>query len=69
MKCPWCGKEMDKGFVQSARPVIWSPDKKKLFFSATTSDDFTISKGYWNGCFAEAYHCPKCKKVVISTDE
>jgi len=60
---------MDKGFVQSARPVIWSPDKKKLVFSATTSDDFTISKGYWNGCFAEAYHCPKCKKVIISTDE
>ncbi len=69
MKCPYCGKEMDKGYVQSARPVIWSLKKKVLMFTATKPDDFTISKGYWNGCFAEAYHCPNCKKIIISTEE
>ena len=69
MKCPYCGKEMEKGYVQSARPVIWSRNKKKLLFTATAADDFTISEGYLNGCFAEAYHCSKCKKIVIATEE
>ncbi|MBO5969047.1 MAG: hypothetical protein J6S14_11185 [Clostridia bacterium] len=68
MKCPYCNKEMKKGYVQSARPIIWGLYKKKLLFSATQSTDFTVSNGYWNGCFAEAYHCPKCKKIIISTE-
>lgn len=69
MKCPYCSREMEKGYVQSARPVIWSLNKKKLLFIATEADDLTISKGYLNGCFAEAYHCSKCKKIIIATEE
>ena len=69
MKCPYCSREMEKGYVPSARPVIWSLNKKKLLFIATEADDLTISKGYLNGCFAEAYHCSKCKKIIIATEE
>jgi hypothetical protein len=69
MKCPYCNQEMVKGYVQSARPVFWSPEKKKLFFKPSLQVDFYVSKGFWNGCFGESQYCQYCKKVIISLEE
>ena len=65
MLCPYCGEEMDKGFVQSARPIFWSVEKKKMFYlPSETKGDISIAKG-GNGCVKESYLCRKCKKIII----
>ena len=69
MQCPYCGNEMERGFVQSARPVFWSPEKKKVFFKPSLQEDFEISEGFWNGSFAESHFCRNCKKVILSVEK
>lgn len=66
MKCPYCAKEMEVGYLQSARPIFWAKKKKKLIFKPTAEDEFEVSEGFLNGCFAEAYVCPACGKVILS---
>ena len=30
MQCPFCHAEMESGYLQSARMIIWSPEKKSI---------------------------------------
>ena len=69
MVCPYCGKEMEHGCVQSARPVLYSPRKKKVFFTASEPEEFYLTDGVWNGSFVGADYCKDCKKVVISLEK
>ena len=72
MKCPYCNFEMEKGFVQCRDGVYWTP--KKQWVSALSSmakgavaigmDDKMMPKSR-----AEAYHCEKCKTVIIPYGE
>lgn len=65
MKCPYCKGEMKKGYIQSARPIFWGEEKHKIFFKPDGNDEFTISKGVFNGSTAESFYCIKCKKIII----
>lgn len=69
MKCPFCAKEMEVGYLQSARPIFWAKEKKKLIFKPTKEGEFEVSEGFLNGCFAEAFVCPTCGKVILSAKE
>lgn len=65
MLCPYCGKEMEKGLIQSARPIFWSIKKKKMFFIASSAQgDISIAKG-GNGCVREAFLCKDCNKIQV----
>ncbi len=66
MECPYCGDEMDKGVIQSAREIFWSIKKKKVFFISDISNgDVSIAPFGWSGSKAEAYLCKSCKKMII----
>lgn len=69
MNCPYCNEEMKKGLIQSARPIFWGEKKHKISFKVRGRKEFSISDGFWNGATAEAYHCLKCKKVIIDMEE
>ena len=72
MQCQYCNLEMEKGFVQCRDGVYWTP--KKQWVSALSSmakgavaigvDDKLMPKSR-----AEAYHCEKCKTVIIPYGE
>ncbi len=65
MLCPYCGVEMDKGFVQSVRRIFWTRKRKKMFWVPNSSKgDITIS-GEMNGWAKESYFCKNCKKITI----
>ena len=64
MTCPYCETEMEQGFIQGIRGVIWSKYKKRLFLIAE-DDDIDIATGFWFGSYAAACHCRKCKKIII----
>ena len=51
-KCPYCGRELLSGYLQSARQIIWSQEEKSISFRADEEGDLVVSHGIWEGSFA-----------------
>ena len=64
MKCPCCELEMKKGVVQSARTIFFTTMSHDFMFTPA-GKDVTLSSHNWTRPTCVAYHCEKCKKVVI----
>ena len=64
MNCPYCGKPMQMGYLQSARPFFWGPEKHSFFFAASKGE-VKVSEGLWDGCYAESWYCVDCHKLVM----
>lgn len=75
-KCPWCGEDMERGYLTGGRsPVAWTPGRLTtrsawLVLSKEIRDrrlrvdhegDFFPHKTAW--------YCPNCAKMVIDTAE
>lgn len=69
MKCPFCGNEMQSGYLQSGRPFVWSEGKKVGPVIRKTGPDVVVSEGFWVGCHARSEYCPDCKKIITSVPE
>lgn len=67
MKCPCCGNEMTRGTVQSARQIFFTPKAHRNWFipDITGNEEICLSSHNWTMPTCIAYHCAKCKKVVI----
>ena len=52
-KCPYCGRELLSGYLQSARQIIWSQEEKSISFRADEEGDLVVSHGIWEGSFAD----------------
>ena len=59
-KCPYCGGELLSGYLQSARQIIWSQEEKSISFRADEEGDLVVSRGIWNGSFADCRYCADC---------
>ena len=61
MQCPYCGKEMELGLVQSPHEIAW--------LKGDTKDAIVLSplniKNMITGCAVRAFLCRSCKKVII----
>lgn len=67
MNCPFCGRDMDWGFVQSRRMIIYT-DKEKhdgLSFLVPGKDDIRLTPASSAPPTCAAFHCPACRKVLI----
>lgn len=74
MKCPYCQKEMQFGYIPNGQqPVQWIPDKGKpslLSFSVAEQGVSLINQFKplkVNGYKAEAHYCSNCKIVIAPT--
>lgn len=69
MNCPYCVKEMRKGFVRNAdQPIQWIPESSKPSIWKTGIAEGAVVLGeesFWKGYCADAYYCPQCKFVII----
>ena len=72
MKCPYCEKEMELGYIQSPNGVVWTPKKHLIeSFAVLDGNGISLANGAAiNAGTVYAYKCSKCQKVVIdlSTD-
>lgn len=69
--CPYCGKEMELGYIQCRDGVTWTP-KKQLVASLSFfgNGSVRIENGAAdNSTAVYAYNCPECKKVIIDYSE
>ena len=67
MKCPFCGNEMEKGFIKSSHQIFWGKDKGLWSF-----DDIKLAKvtfdTFVKGNSIESLDCSNCQKIVISLE-
>ena len=68
MICPYCNKEMKKGYISQQNlfiPLTWySNEKKGVMYKKNETVKLTAAlKG--GEVFAD--YCPECKKIIIDT--
>ena len=59
MQCPYCGNEMEKGYLQSRDGIGWG--KKEVLIKAFS--ELLAEKPL--GKTVETYNCRQCKKLII----
>lgn len=59
MKCPYCNKEMEKGYIQSKHGLGWNRKKRVLAVSSGWFADQPLEYE------SVAYRCGDCKKIII----
>ena len=67
MKCPYCGEEMQQGYIQSRDGVYWT--EKKLIIPAVVPLGGGKYVKLSQESTAIAYFCKPCKKVIMNIDE
>lgn len=66
MKCPYCGKDMIKGVIQSSGALKWSMKKYVFASEELHSDVIHICKSSrFTGFSAAAYNCISRNKIII----
>ncbi len=67
MKCPYCNKEMESGFIQCRDGVTWTPKKQLIpALSVLGKGSLSLANGAAdNPNTVYAFKCAECKKVVI----
>lgn len=68
MRCLQCNIEMKKGYLQSAREIFWSKNKKKIFFKPDKKNDIVLTRSVSNGAIVKSYYCPICKMIIVKED-
>lgn len=67
MDCPFCGKEMESGWVYSRGPLLWSPKQGKASLFRGREDISLMKEGPegFSPGHPAAYICKDCRKVVV----
>lgn len=66
MKCPYCGKEMEKGTITSSEPLNWLREAHFINQPDESEGEFNLAKASMFGRAAvEAWLCRDCGKIVI----
>lgn len=67
MKCPYCDKEMELGYIQCRDGITWTPKKQLISaLSFLGKNSLPISNGAGdNSKIVYAHKCKDCKKIII----
>ena len=71
--CPWCGKDMEQGFLFGGRDgVRWHPGVYKYEFLRRLDSrglDLLDEGSIWSGLYKTTWLCRDCKKAVFTIPE
>ena len=68
MKCPYCGGEMEQGFIQSPQEISWKKGDKIPVFGRAQFHEGSVVLSYLSfmkGSAVTAFLCRSCRKVII----
>ena len=67
MKCPYCGQEMEQGYIQCRDGVTWTAKRKPIAALPLGGKDWvSLANGAAeHSRIVFAYRCRDCKKVLI----
>ena len=67
INCPFCGNEMEFGYVQSGDPITWRKTPAAFGgFAWLTGEVLTLDNSAYSGSLIEANRCKNCKIVMFS---
>lgn len=72
MKCPYCGKEMEKGLIQSPQEIAWLKGEKRPLLGRAKFHEGSLvlsELSILKGSAVTAYLCRDCQKVIIDYSE
>ena len=69
MECPFCGQEMEAGFLQSTGggAVFWT--EKPKAFSTLLNPDIIGEHDWIHGFSAPALRCTVCRKIIVAYEK
>ena len=68
-KCPWCGREMEQGFLSGGRGVYWTrgvPDTKTKWLGAGAENQMRVDEEGALFTYRTAWVCRDCGKMVLN---
>ena len=69
MKCPYCGNDMVKGYIQCRDGVYWAEKQRPVaavpLLSGNVISLSSDTSGVLSGKSAIAYCCNKCRKIIV----
>ncbi len=72
MTCPYCGREMERGLIQSPQELCWIPGEDRKTFARAEFHEgaVVLSKlSFMKGSAVTAHLCRACRKVVIDCSD
>ncbi len=63
--CPFCGEEMETGYLYSGHGIGWTREKPGF----RVKDRNTLAWSFWGWSILEGTRCPNCKAIVIPHTE
>lgn len=71
MLCPYCGFEMESGYLQANYSVTWSTKVHPGSTEPMYDGDFYLLKANWmkNNVNVPSHFCPQCKVVITRPDK
>ena len=70
MICPYCGKEMNEAYVQSAQQLYLNKGRKPRAFASGDLSSISLSKfSLTKAPYVKANYCADCRKIIIDLDK
>lgn len=66
MKCPFCGKETESGYIIGGKGIFWSKNEYKLWLSAKKKEGELKLRGVLDCSGLEGEKCQNCKKIIVN---
>ena len=67
--CPWCGKDMEQGYITGGRDAVrWHPGVYKFELFRNLDGMDVLDEGAWVP-YKTAWLCRECGKLVLSISE
>lgn len=66
--CPWCGRDMEQGFLSGSRGVFWTrgvPSAKVLWLGAGRENTLRVDDEGSLATYKSTWYCPSCEKMVF----
>ena len=68
--CPYCGRAMKQGYVQSSHQIYFNPgNKAKMFASGNLSSRNISTLGAIKAPSIRGWFCDECKKIILDLDK
>ena len=65
MKCPKCGKDMQPGFLQTAKIVAFNKTRHKISLNPKDKEDIVLARKAFTGMDFQGFICKECGLVVF----
>lgn len=70
MKCPYCGRDMILGYIQSSRALVWDTEKLSgVILPSSDGAGRILTKGLFKKQAIESHLCETCNLLISALDE